>query len=122
MAPKIQKWPHPFSLQKIQKGPQKLQKVFLLYSIFGIIFVFLGGFCIIWENFVLFGGLLYYLRSFLYFFGRKTVEPFLYFLGGFLFFLGKKSGGIFVFFGGMFAFSGLVFNIILYIMAIGLKF
>jgi hypothetical protein len=63
-------------------------------------------FCIIWENFVLFGGLLYYL-------GDKTVGPFLYFLGGIFAFLGgKKSGGIFVFFGGIFVYSGLIFNMI----------
>jgi hypothetical protein len=95
-------------------------------------------FCIIWENFVSFGGLLYYLRSFLYFLGGKTMGPFLYILGGktmgpflyilggktmgpflyilgggdFCFFGGKKSGGIFVFFGGIFVYSGLVFNMI----------
>jgi hypothetical protein len=59
-------------------------------------------FCIIWENFVSFGGLLYYLRSFLYFLGGKTMGPFLYILGGktmgpFLYILG---GGIFAFLGG----------------------
>jgi hypothetical protein len=56
-------------------------------------------FCIIWENFVLFGGLLYYL-------GDKTVGPFLYFLGGIFAFLGgKKKWGNFCIFWGDFCLS-----------------
>jgi hypothetical protein len=59
-------------------------------------------FCIIWENFVSFGGLLYYLRSFLYFLGGKTMGPFLYILGGktmgpFLYILGGKTMGPFLY-------------------------
>jgi hypothetical protein len=100
------------------------------------LFLFFGGdFCIIWENFVLFGRLLYYLRSFLcclggifVFFGGKNGGAifeffvfffvffrffFVFFGGIFVFFGEKKSGGIFVFFGGIFVFSGLVFNMIL---------
>jgi hypothetical protein len=59
-------------------------------------------FCIFWENFVSFGGLLYYLRSFLYFLGGKTMGPFLYILGGktmgpFLYILGGKTMGPFLY-------------------------
>jgi hypothetical protein len=83
---KIQKWPHRFPPQKIRF----VNYEFFLYFWDYFCFFWGGGdFCIIWENFVLFGGLLNYLRSFLYFLGEKKVGEFLYFLGGFLYLVGS---------------------------------
>jgi hypothetical protein len=78
------------------------------FGIFGIIFVFLGGF-------------LYYLGKFCFIWGINVLFEILFvFFGGIFVFFGGKNGGaifvffgfFFVFFGGIFVFSGLVFNMI----------
>jgi hypothetical protein len=113
---KIQKWPHRFSPQKIQKSPQKIRFVnYVFFCIFGIIFVFLGGFlyylgkfCFIWGIIVLFAILFIFFGGyFRIFWGEKRWGHFCIFWiffciswGDFCFFWGKKSGRIFVFLGG----------------------
>jgi hypothetical protein len=80
----------------------------------GLFLFFWGDFCIIWENFVLFGGIIELFEILFVFFGGGKRWGhfcifcffFVFFGGIFIFFGGKISGGIFVFFGGIFYLVG----------------
>jgi hypothetical protein len=119
IPPKNSNCPHFFPPKKYKNPPKKyvLSTMSFFFVFLGLFLFIWGDFFIIWENLILFGGLLNYLRSFLYFWGGFLCFLFFFciFWGDFYFFGEKKKVGEFLYFLGSFlnVFSGLFFNMIL---------